>query len=648
MSVNFSLADRLRGRTKVVERSEEIKVEVTDEVDVVIDTIDSDVTAFCKRASRFVTSKESLRDVLDFIRFINEYKLAKQCNIASKDLDNYWLLIEEYANLSDQQVRTDVDNYVSYRDENTISAIKNVLWSEGAGNLSIGLDIRSPVDHTSPIIKNALDNKNKLVMDIVSKKYSEIAPVIDQIIKCVPTEDTRHLVTVDARREFVFGLVDQFIAGQEFNVRFDIKKMGSVTQAGLALPHTLSPRDWLATAVSMFIRAEFGAKTMIMFAEKGVSDVRKYDHARDAFLLFSDEEDNALHYSVSPAIHCDKYEKSPDGIDVWAWRNLQKTITANVNSECLRTGDVSPANRERNRKLISYQFARTFISSEMGNLEWDSAFPFLAVFPQSWIDKTQAEVAIRFFKRGYSTPQELAENSQYLHIISLNNARTMIDAGYVMIQLSDMNSVIAIPNEFWSISNFVQHGRSGGYISNYGVQKVSSVDDPYLAFFTFFSLACTKQMLDKWQVGEVFDYERYSTDFINILKRKGAYATLLKTNSRNLQDKLNIVAVLMQPFPGPVFGLVLAPESTKHGKSSLSSYTKNAGYDSQYEKFANNMNYGFDSDYSSLSAFRLKYHQDTGDDDDGSGDFEQYESGTDYEISSIFQGEKPPLEHSEF
>jgi hypothetical protein len=548
---------------------------------------DNDMSSFCKQLSLFVDTQDQLIQILDFFEFVVSNKFIKQVSQAQRSPESYMKQIVSYKSMSEMDIRRDLDQYTKFRDNNSFHAMAMSLWNEGKGICVVGLDINNIPRGVTTMIDTVVGNPEKLVRDIVSLKYKDLVPAIEAVLKCIPDKQKRNLSTVEDKRQFVFSMIDKFIGGEEFNVSFDKEKLQSLTQPGVALPHTMSPDEWVCEAVAQFLTDAYGSKVLLLVRTKNAMDVRRYNPEVDNFLLFSDDFESALFYRRTPALYCEEEAVDAEGNTVWAWRNDVRAVTVEVQAAINETGDNSSTNREKIARDLLATRAESYAARKK-KFEFNDDFPTVAALEGEIAVRTGAKIAFRLYKAGYSSPQEIDENEEYLHVVSANNALNVKKGEYFMLTLPDLYSVLIIPIAVWELSKFVNvrkrqknRGQIPIYATKYGIQKVHMVADPYKAFFLFFSLACVKQMLESWIDGEVFSYSTFAGA---VYEQVGAgssrlYNQLLDIDRRSAQKKKDLMEVFLGVFPGSIAGLVISPDVTRQGRSALRKYTKNAGYD---------------------------------------------------------------------
>jgi hypothetical protein len=568
---------------------------------------------FCAIMGRHTKSKEEFSQLVHLFDEVNLMNLIGQVKPAINQLDDYYETSLQFEGITREELEVMTSSTRQRRENNTFAGAKKAVWDAGLPAVNVGdnpFDVE--LSQFNALIGESLSDMGNVVDHAVFSKQNSMTNAYKAVIKTIPTKDQATVNSDLARRKVIDSMIENFDKGK-MNYKLSPELYSSPREPGISLPHTLSSREWAVTTTSHLINYLYGSDFLLGVRDKDMQDVRKCRGKAGEYFTFEEDSDSPFSLDVSPSLYCNRY----DDEGTWHWRNLTEIIKISVNQEMAdkEIPNQNSQQREQILKRVQREAALKIKDDAPDIISEIPGFPYLRL-----IDTEECDVDISqnfmllLYKAGFSKLDEVHHRTDYVHLVSKENAKSIGDTDFYKILYPDMNTVLLLPMTFWLRSAWAVSPKVSKkpFISAYGL-KLPRLDYSAVGlYFAMFQLSHTKNMLDSWKRGESYDPAAHTQKLAAVLGRlqDDNFKTLFPSgfggrNFEVISDHLNI---FINMFPGCVSGLLIAPELSKQGKTSIKSMQRNAGYARELDQFDTDFVTTFEdiavySDQFSVSAF---------------------------------------------
>lgn len=521
--------------------------------------------------ARHYKNREDYEKFLSVFEYLTTEKLIGSANRALKDVGQSWFEAEAYTGLPDDTLERMLIDGTGFDPMSFMRSAQRSLWSTGLPTMKIGEDLsdRTPYSHLREL-SETLSDLSAVASGAETFKLHSSSNLFRSIITCAPNEVRKKITNRLSQLKETKEIVSQFVQGK-LPYKLDLKSFKASKEPGLALPHTLSPQDWIGSSVTALMEMEFGSKLMVAFKENDCNQLRQYHGADSDYLLFSDDEESAYSISNTPAIYsCDQFDESGE----WIWRSIEERVKKRVSYEVVQGG--LKGQQQSHRDELSKRFELEEALSLKGESD-EIAFSGVACIakvPRSLSKRLGKTMCIQFWKRGYSKKTEIDENDTYVHICK-NSVVSSLEAGkYYPIMLPDFQSVVLMPPHLWSLSRFMSNkdrDTPSAYRSRLGIRSLSADMSYIQLYFTLFQLAHTFKMFECWNSGKPYDGAAYSEEILPLLQTSvdANFCSLFKGKVSKPQNRRIVLGAFSGTSIGSITGLWIAPATSKLGKAGL-------------------------------------------------------------------------------
>jgi hypothetical protein len=548
----------------------------------------SDKDSFCALLAKHTDSREAFVDMIYLLSMVQENALGAQVNKALKDIDGYYDVAVQFKKMATEERDSIIKHARDRRDSNYYAAVQKSLWDSGENSLNIGCDpIGSPVVETeNEVVLSALQDVSNIVENSFYDKQLNLDNTVNAVVHCMPSRVKIDYKTQLQKRNAVDKLISQFDKG-ELDMELDASKFSPAKEAGATLPHTMSPKEWLGTIGSAFVRYQYGPEFMVAFRDTNTLDVRKYSGSVGDFIIYSDESNSAFDLNVHPAFYCNNFNENR----IWEWREKQAILYAKVNYEIQNSS--STGNDQLRRielyKLFQRELAESYKSSNDDVVMFSDTMPYFGRLPNDCQDAVGgAKYLLRFFKRGYSTANQVVDNPQAIHFVSNSVADSFSENEYYPITLADINSVLLVPMDLWALSKWNRHPETSSklFSTTFGISRLRVDLSDVMLYLKLFQLSHVYEMYRAWAKGDGYDFKSHSQKLIDNLDSKNpGFKSIFGASVRNFRRKLDVLRPYLWLLPGPIVGLWIAPNVSRQGKQSAKTMQKNSGFVSQMQLY---------------------------------------------------------------
>jgi len=542
----------------------------------------TDKEAFCMLMASRSYSKQEFEDVVHMFSSFSSANMLGQFSKAIKDLDGYYDLVTSYSGVSPQYAHELLMENKRRKDHNAFHAARKMVWDAGQSAVSMTVDPKSwtPNDKDSSLVIASVSNVSKLTEHASHAKVLEMTNTVTAVVNTLPAEVVSEHVTDGSKRKLLTNIIEEFDEGV-VSVPMDPKKFKVPTGAGNALPHTLSSAEYISIHCSAFIERVYGEDFIVAMRDKDAMQVSRYQGDNASYMIFNPEEGSPFNLDKHPAIYCDDYE---DGD--WKWRRDQKMLMKQASLVMQKEGFSPDKQIERARiyQLLQCEKALEYKGDRDFPIEFGLEMPYFGRVKEDSRDALCGKkYLLKFYKRGYSSLQEVEDNKDYIHVVSRQNAKTADHSVYYPVMLTDLISVILVPMPLWHKSRWARLNRGNRSLAtNVGV-RLPDVDLTGVSLYmTLFQLSHTNAMLRAWKAGQVYSIKEHTAKLVTNLAKSGDknFRLLFPVGfaNGNSSDRVRFLHMFMSYSPGFLVGLWIAPATSKQGKTGTEVIKRNDGF----------------------------------------------------------------------
>lgn len=523
--------------------------------------------------SRVCRDEEQFGLIVDALVHLSNLNLAAETNKAHKNRDAYWTRVQGFVKVSDSKAQRFFDGYKDGRDNDNFTGIQKMLWDSGVDSVRIGTNRElSKDDDISPALRDYYDDGQLCVQYAHVQKRSFLVNVYDNVLRCLSIKEMKGVKTNLDKEEKVNLLLDDFEGGLK-RFKLSAEKFKMQKEPGVALPHTLSPSDWLAEATARLLVLEFGG-VLVTFDGADESNINRISESN--YLMVSPDETSPYKLECSPAIFQDVVEESSiTGMEVWIWRRRVAEAKARARGYFSERLGVGPEEKSQhiNDDLMEIVRSEGGVGS---SVKWSGC---LGAMRGALSKKLGMQFVIRCFKRHFSKKSEVISNSDYIHVVKRTVAQDVEFDSYTKILLPDNMSVVLIPGGVWRKSKFLKAQKGEGikkYKSKAGIQ-LGRPNVQLDLFHVLFSLSQTREMFRKLKAGEVYDPVEFSKRILAVIDEDGrAFVNVLGSAIKSANKK-KILQVFVSCVQTSIVGLIIQANSTRKGKRSADTQARGGG-----------------------------------------------------------------------
>jgi hypothetical protein len=541
--------------------------------------------AFCALLTPIADDKESMEGILTFMLECQSHKLVGEVPKALTNLDSYYDEVVELKEKSREELARIGQYYLDSKTQNNHAAAGIALHDHGDSSLAFGCDPKSvQVPEEIPNLESALGDISSAVKYACHEKESKMINVKKSIVKSLPVTVKSKLKSESSINQMVDKLLDDFEEGKS-RVKFNKEKFSFSKEPGVALPHTLDPKSWLATISVAAIQKLFGPSFVLAFREHSDDHISRYQDVND-YILIDDDEDSHMHIYTNPSLYCQDYSDNGK----WMWRDLQRIIKAEVNAYLENAGEVtgSQSLRLEYLKKIKLSHARRYAPDDGGKWNTYEQHPYLLGVPEqvTSLKGNGKKFLLKFAKRGLSTAQEVMEDPSVIHFVSNNVADSISSNSHFPLLLPDLTTVMMIPILFWSMSNYVKNnGKSSSFSSSFGLHRPKQALSSVAIYMTFYHLSHVREMFRKWVKGESYDYDSHKAFLLeNLSSRDSNFLSMFGSDRSNHEILHRMVAPFIR-MAGSLRGYFVTSVVSKEGRSTMREVMQHEGFAKEMDGF---------------------------------------------------------------
>lgn len=575
-----------------------------------VHTLTSDEKFFVLMAANY-GSPEAFEKFLNVYKTIVTEKLVSKVNSAIKSPHKYWNEVSAYGTMSEEELKDLFEGNKGASHSIHVKTIQRSLWNAGQPAVCIGTN---PTDVSSldalPEVRSMFKDVSNIIKGFESEKLDVIKNVLINIVACAQNDVRDGVKTRQDRILAVKNIVSHFVTGRlPYALSSDDFKVPK--EPGVALPHTLSPRDWLGTMVTALVEKEFGSEVLVVFRDGDINQVRQYRDNKFDYLLVSPDEFSAYSISNTPALYAHN-RVTDDG--QWEWRQTEQRVKKRVAYQLSTLGLSGQQQSVREELRMEYELEEALaLKGESGTIEFIQ--DYFGIVPEDigqWMNK---KYCLRFYSRGFSKPTEVKANPQYIHVCKSSILSSLVPGEYYPITLSDLHSVVLFPMRLWNSSAYALRAAKtnsvAAYRSAFGMRSIANSMNTVQLFMTLYQLAHVFEMYRCWSAGKAYDAKAYSDKIDEPLRtsKDKFFSQLFHARKVDLVSRGKIMDIFCPVALSPVIGMWLAPSTSALGKEGLNDVqSDNAfirdldAYETQdYEDFESNSIYDFGSSFRALT-----------------------------------------------
>jgi hypothetical protein len=563
---------------------------------------------FCAIMSRHTESKEGFSDLVHLFNEVNFFNLVGQVKPAINELDDYYHTSLQFKGITQEQLQRMTSSTKQRRENNTFAGAKKAVWDAGLPAVSIGDDpFNVELNQFNDLIEESLSDMPNVIDHAVFSKQNSMVNAYKSVLKTIPTKNQAALNSDLSRQKAVNAMIADFDEGK-MGYRLNPEQYSSPREPGVSLPHTLSSREWAVTTTSHLMNHLYGDEFLLGVRDKDMQDVRRCGGDAGEYLTFDEDSSSPFSLDVSPSLYCNQHDRE----GTWQWRNYSETIKIRVNQRMADEGIPNTNSQEREQILKEVQRDVALkIKGDLPDIITEiSGFPYLRLINNEVFNvRVPKRFMLLLYKAGLSKLDEVYHHSDYVHLVSKENAKSIGDSEYYKILYPDMNTVLLLPMTFWlrSVWAITPDVSKRPYMSPYGL-KLPRLDYSAIGlYFALFQLSHTKNMIDSWKQGREYDPAAHTEKLAAVLGtvQDDNFRTLFPSGfgGRDFEVIANHLNIFINMFPGSVSGLWIAPALSKQGKTSIKSMQRNAGYARELDQYDPEFATSFDN----FSAFSTHF-----------------------------------------
>jgi hypothetical protein len=600
-------------------------------------TVFSKRDAACMILGQICKDSETFSTFLDVFAEIEFFSLSGIIHQMVRSPDEYWRLVDAYSDLSFSEMQSKLRGNMENDVLAPIKTLQRFAWKSGTGLIQLGVDPEGFSDQIKhPKVREAFTSSSDIIGAMITEKEILLVNAAKKLVKMLPDREVRNLKNNNDFVDKAKSIVRDFSSGKMTH-HINIEDFRLAKEPFIAISTTLPPKEALAVSVVHLVKELFTDATIVAFAENDVAHISRYRGGDDDFVLFSLDESSAYSLDTNPSLFC---QTERDG--EWEWRYVERLIKSEIKDSLVKenaTGQLQSL-RATMKSSLEREHAERFVDpDEYGALNELCFHKVSETLAHSFPMK---KYVMKFFKRGYSTFDEVSSNPEFVHICK-SSVATGFNSDYYSVLLSDCQSVVLFPLKLWKISTFYRNSQDPKalFLSANGMTKISDPDPVMIWYFSMFQLSHTFYMLDSWREGKIYDQVQHSKSLIEttIISPTKSLSKLYKGVMADPARRIKLVQRFYPFITSSVSGAFIVPFTSKIGKRGTDSVNAGTEFERQVleSSFYNPTSLTREDDDEIFSQFDLNSYDGIDDDDDSA-----HESFFDDEVDVILADDPPP------
>jgi len=585
-------------------------------------TVFSKKDAACMVLGQICKDTESFSTFLDVFTEIEFHSLSGIIHQMGRSPDEYWRLVEAYGDLSFSEMQSKLRGNMESDILAPIKTLQRFAWKSGTGLIQLGFDPNSFSDQIKhPKVKEAFVSSSDIIGAMIAEKEILLVNAAKKLVKMLPDREVRDLKSNSDFVEKAKSIVRDFSSGKMAH-HINIEDFRLAKEPFIAISTTLPPKEALAVSVVHLVKELFTDAIIVAFAENDVAHISRYTGGDDDFVLFSLDDSSAYSLDTNPSLFC---QSEHDG--EWEWRFVERVVKSTIKDVLVKentTGQHQSLRASLKFKL-EREHAQKYTSAEEYGAPDDLCFHKVSeTLAQAFPTK---KYIMKFFKRGYSTFDEVSSKPEFVHICK-SSVAAGFSSDYYSVLLSDCQSVVLFPLQLWKISTFYRSSQDAKalFLSANGMTKISDPDPVMIWYFSMFQLSHTFYMLDCWREGKAYEHVKYSQSLIEttIISPTKSLSKLYKGVMADSSRRIRLVQRFYPFMTSSVSGAFIVPFTSKIGKRGTDSVNAGTEFERQVlnSGFYDPTSLGRDDDDEIFSQFGFdSYDYDYNDSDDSAPEF---------------------------
>jgi len=487
---------------------------------------------------------------LRFYEYVERLDLEKQMHSAMKDPTSYWKVVESFVRKDAEEIFEVLSGTSNLGKSNGFKAVGVELYNTGTSKIELREEEDWRPDNCSEDLSSILRNPEMIKSSAVLEKKNAIVNAVKALTDVLPMSDAPSN-NASARYEKAEEMISSFDEG---NFNYDLR--GSIKfpkECGVGLPHTMSSQRWLVQALTNLFTAIADCPAGIAVRSDSVTDVSRIEGSSNDPIYFSTDDPSPYNLDYHPSWVVEGVSSEP-----WQWRSVVDKMVKRINLEYSESSSVE-------RATILNSALRGYLEENYEQLEFRE-FKFKFMFAKEGIPY------FKFFSAGLGSLDDVYQNPDFLHVVSVNIVSQIPDSDYLKVLLPDFNSVVLIPSDFCSCMQLGDFKISSG-ITITSSDDLSSMRNLVLCY----QLSHTFAFIDSLSGGPSYQYREHASKLESTITSRSANKSLFMRGASR-EEKVAIVKGLSNLFVGGEFGLVIHAERSKIGGRTNRELNKNSAF----------------------------------------------------------------------